>query len=51
MIKNLPTMQETQIQSLGLENPLEEGMATYSSVFAWRNPWTQESDGLESIGS
>ena len=44
-------MQETQIQTLGLENPLEEGMETHSSVFAWRNRWTEESGGLQSIGS
>ena len=44
-IKNLPAMleiQEMQVQSLGQEDPLEEGMATHSSVFAWRIPWTEE---------
>ena len=41
MIKNLPAKQETQVQSLGQENPLEKGMATHSSVLAWRIPWTE----------
>ena len=40
MVKNLPTMQEMQVQSLGREDPLEEEMETHSSIFAWRNPWT-----------
>ena len=40
-VKNLPAMQETQIQSLGWEDPLEKGMATHSSIFAWRIPWTE----------
>jgi len=40
MEKNLPAMQETQVQSLGWENPLEKGMATHSSILAWRIPWT-----------
>ena len=43
-------MQETQIQSLGLEDPLKKGMATHSSVLAWRIPWTEESGGLQSMG-
>ena len=43
-------MQETQIQSLGREDPLEEGMATLSSILAWRIPWTEEPGGLQSIG-
>ena len=43
-------MQETWIQSLGQEDPLEEGMATHSSILAWRNPWTEESDGPQSMG-
>ena len=54
MVKNSPAkqkMQETQVQSLGWEDPLEEGMATHSSVLAWRIPWTEEPDGLQSIGS
>ena len=41
-IKNLPAMWETQVQSLGLEDPLEKGMATHSNVLAWRIPWTEE---------
>jgi len=45
-IKNLPSMQETQFQSLGLEDPLEKGMATHSSILAWRIPWTEKSGGL-----
>ena len=47
-------MQETQemrVQSLGQENPLEEGMATHSSLLAWRIPWTEEPGGLQSLGS
>ena len=42
MVKNLPAMQETQLQPLGWEDPLEKGMATYSSIFAWRIPWTED---------
>ena len=48
MVKNLPAMQETQetqAQFLGWEDPLEEGVATYSSILAWRTPWTEESGG------
>ena len=41
-VKNLPSMQETQVQSLGWEDPLEKGMATHSSILAWRMPWTEE---------
>ena len=44
-------MRETQIQSLGQEDPLEKEMATHSSILAWRIPWTQEPGGLQSIGS
>ena len=44
-------MQETQVQSLGQEDPLEEGMATHSSILAWRIPWTEEPDQLQFIGS
>ena len=51
VVKNPPAMQETQVQSLGREAPLEEGMATHSSILAWRIPWTEESGGLQSIGS
>ena len=53
-VKNPPAMpetQETQVQSLGQEAPLEEGMATHSSILAWRIPWTEESGGLLSMGS
>ena len=45
-VKNLPAMQETWVQFLGQEDPLEEGMATLSSLLAWRIPWTEEPDGL-----
>ena len=50
-LKNLLTIQKTQIQSLGQEDPLEEGMATHSSVLAWRIPWTEEPGGQQSMGS
>ena len=50
MVKNLPAMQDTWICSLGWENPLEEGMATHSSMPAWRIPWTEEPGGLQSLG-
>ena len=46
MIKNLPAMQETWVQSLGQEDPLEKGVATHSSILAWRIPWTEEPGGL-----
>ena len=49
-VKNLPAMQETRVQSLGLEDPLENEMTTHSSIFAWKIPWTEEPDGLESRG-
>ena len=49
-VKNLPTMQETQVQSLGREDPLEKRKATHSSILAWRIPWTEEPDKLKSIG-
>ena len=51
-VKNLPAMQEMQetwVGSLGREDPLEEGMATHSSILAWRIPWTEKSAGLQSI--
>ena len=51
MVKNLPAMWETQVQSLSWENPLEKGKATHSSVLAWRIPWTEEPDGIQSMGS
>ena len=44
-------MQETQVQSLGQEDPLEKGMATHSSILAWEIPWTEDPGGLQSIGS
>ena len=53
-MKNLPTMQEiqeTEVQSLGQEDPLEKGMATHSGILAWRIPWTEEPGGLQSMGS
>ena len=50
-IKNLPAMQETQLQSLGREDPLEKGMATHSSILASRIPWTEEPGGLQFLGS
>ena len=50
MVKSLPTMQETQIQSLGQEDPLEKEMATHSSILAWEIPWTEEPGRLQSIG-
>ena len=51
MIKNLPAILETQVQSLGWEDPLEKGMATHSSILAWRIPWTEEPGRLQSMGS
>ena len=51
MVKNLATRQETWIQSLGREDPLEEKMATHSSILAWRISWTEELGGLQSIWS
>ena len=50
-VKNLPAMQEIWVLSLGRENPLEKGMATHSSILAWRIPWTEEPGGLQSMGS
>ena len=51
MVKNLPAVQETRVQSLGWEVPLEKGMATHSSIPAWRIPWTEEPGMLQSMGS
>ena len=51
MVKNLSAMWETQVQYLGQEDPLEEGMATRFSIVAWRIPWTEEPGGRQSIGS
>ena len=50
-VKNLPAMQETQVHSLGREDPLEKGMATHSSILAWRIPWTEEPGMLQSMES
>ena len=50
MVKNLPAMQETQVRLLGREDPLEKGMATHTSILAWRIPWTEEPGGLQSMG-
>ena len=50
-VKNLPAMQETRVQSLGQEDPLEKGMATHSSVLSWEIPWTEEPGGLQFVGS
>ena len=49
-VKSLPAMQETQVLYLGQENPLEKGRASHSNILAWRIPWTEEPDGLHSIG-
>ena len=51
MIKHLPAVQETWVQSLGWEDPLEKEMATHSSTLAWKIPWTEEPGGLQSMGS
>ena len=51
MVKYPPAMQETWVRSLGQEDPLEKGMATHSSILAWRIPWTEEPDALQSMGS
>ena len=50
-VKNLPPMQETQVRSLGQEDPLEKEMATHSSILVWRIPWTEEPGRLQSLGS
>ena len=50
MIKTLLAMRETQVRFLGLKDPLEKGMATHSSILAWRIPWTEEPGGLQSMG-
>ena len=51
MVKNLPAMPETQVQSLALEDPLEKGMVAHSSILAWRIPRTEEPSGPQSMGS
>ena len=50
MVENLPAMQETWVRSLGWEDPLEEGMATHSSILAWRISWTEKPGGLQAMG-
>ena len=50
MVKNLPTVQEAQVRSLGWEDPLQKGMATHSSVLAWRIPWTEKPSRFQSMG-
>ena len=51
MVKNRPAVQEAKVQSLAWEDPLEKGMATHSSILAWRIPWTEEPGGLPSLES
>ena len=51
LVKNLPAVQETCVQSLGWEDPLEKEMATHSSILAWKISWTEEPGGLQSMGS
>ena len=51
MVKNLPAMWESRVHSLGTRDPLEKGMATHSSILAWRIPWTEEPGELQSMGS
>ena len=51
MVNNLPAVWETWVQSLGSEDPLEKGMATHSSILAWRIPWTEEAGRLQSMGT
>ena len=51
MVMDLPAIQETQVQSLGREDPLEAGIATYSNILAWRIQWTEEPGGLQPMGS
>ena len=50
-VRNVPAMQETQVRSLGREDPLEEGMATHPSILAWEIPWTEEPGRLQFMGS
>ena len=50
-VENLPAIQETQVHSLGQEDPLEKGMATHSTILAWRILWVEKPDGLQSMGS
>ena len=50
-VRNLPAMQKMRVRFLGWEDPVEKGMATHSSILAWRIPWTEEPGGLQSVGS
>ena len=50
MVKNLTATQETQVQSLGQKEPLDEGIATHSGILTWKTPWTEEPGGLQSVG-
>ena len=50
LVKNLPALRETWVQSMGWEDPLEKGMATHSNILAWRIPWIEEPGGLHSMG-
>ena len=50
MVKNPSAMQDTGVQAMGQEDPLEKGMATHSSILAWKIPWTEEPGGLQSLG-
>ena len=50
-LKSLPAMQETRVRALSWEDPLEKGVATHCNIFAWRIPCTEDSDGLQSMGS
>ena len=51
MVKNLPAMQEAWVRSMGREDPLEKGLATHSSILEWKIPWTDDTGGLQSMGS
>ena len=51
LVKNLPAMKETQVQSVGQEDPLEKETATHCSILAWEIPWTEEAGGLKSMGT
>ena len=50
-VKNFPTLREIQVRALSQEDPLEKGMATHSNILAWRIPWTEKPEGLQSMGS
>ena len=51
MVKSLPAMRKTRVQSLGWEDPLDKGIASHSTILVWRIPWTAEPGGLQSMGS